>query len=146
MKTTLIGCVAILLCSAFIPSDIDSEEEAIFKAVFTHQDVSRALIHIPRWERSPTQLVLLQNEFTADVERVRLRSAHLVVMDEAELVQNRVNLFYVIDKLEQSGNTASLSFEEFRVNREEHDAGDYSAKVSLARLKGEWVATQVRTQ
>lgn len=144
MHTTLIFFLASLFAGIYVPVDVAEEEGAIFQAVFTHRQIEKAIIRVPRYESQPTQLVLLQNQFTANVEQVQLHSAELVVLSSEEVSQQMVHRYYVIDSFQKSGNTASLSFGQWENTRAGVEEGTYGATVSLARKKGRWVATHVK--
>ncbi|HAA11807.1 MAG TPA: hypothetical protein DCE41_08965 [Cytophagales bacterium] len=146
MKISIGLLLITCLFSAFTSSDTHDQEEAIFHAVFTHREVERAIIHVPRWEHAPIQLILLQNEFTADVQSIQLHSAQLVVLNEDGIRQNRITTYYAINDFVQSGNTATLSFAQWRGVPSRPIAGGYAADVSLVRRKGRWVATRVELQ
>jgi len=146
MKISIGLLLITLLFSAYTPTGTHEEEEAIFRAVFTNRDVERAIIRVPRWEDTPVQLILLQNEYTADVQSIQLHTAKLLVLNEEDIQYNRINTYYTIDAFKQSGNTASVSFAQWRRMPGQAVAGGYAADVSLVRRKGRWFATRVEHQ
>lgn len=139
------------LCLFFSPApetEVPTSQEVadILQATFTHTDISNELIHIPRFQKGPVHLYMIQNEFTSDITQVALNSATLVVHPEPQLVQKRISQYCDIESLDFSRTTASLNFVYRSGTPYQSSQVLYSAKVNLVFRDGKWIASRIKAE